>query len=265
VTAPEDKAVAERILKIAKESGKESTADLMMVCAEALKGTPYVGGTLDDGWNGEELRLFLTKTDCIIFVETCLGLAQAAKTANPCFNDLARNVSRTRYRCEKAPYSYSDRVHYTTEWLRRQEGTSLRDVTLEVGGKVWNHPINFMSTHSDKYPMLCDKSINPDASEDLEAIRATEAKLNEDPMTYIPKERIASIQGKIKTGDIICFVSSVPGLDIAHVAIASVQDGRVGFVHASMKEKKVVLDSKTIADYVLSRSNLSGIKVIRPL
>ena len=103
------------------------------------------------------------------------------------------------------------------------------------------------------------------AAMDLERIKGVEKDLNKIPMTYIPKNKIASAAGKIKTGDIICFVSAVDGLDIAHVGIAIVTDGKAGFVHASQKEGKVVIDSKTIEEYVKPRSNLSGIKVVRPL
>ncbi|MBO4230351.1 MAG: DUF1460 domain-containing protein, partial [Bacteroidales bacterium] len=69
----------------------------------------------------------------------------------------------------------------------------------------------------------------------------------------------------IQSGDIICFVSTVEGLDIAHVGMAYVEDGRVGFIHASQNDGKVVIDSRTIVEYVLPRRNLSGIKVVRPL
>ena len=84
-------------------------------------------------------------------------------------------------------------------------------------------------------------------------------------MTYIPKAKVAGIEDKIKTGDIICFVSAVEGLDIAHVAIAYVKDGKVGFIHASQAAGKVIIDPKSIAGYISSRTNLAGIKVVRPL
>ena len=273
----EDRVIAEDVLSdmyrqksIAASQGKElSTADLMMSAAGRLMGTPYVAGTLDSEWNGEQLRIFLTGTDCILFVETCLDLARTVVTAeNPSdasldhFIDL---VASTRYRTPGPEYSYSDRIHYTTEWIRRQEGTAVKDITLDLGGVEHDHPLSFMSAHSDRYPALCNPSINADMKKDLEKIRKVEEELNREPYTVIPKDRMASALEKVRSGDIICFVTDVPGLDISHVAIACVHDGRVGFIHASMNEGKVVTDSRTIYEYVRSRRNLSGIKVVRPL
>ena len=268
VTTGDYRKVAGELIRGLMDSGKSgSTAELMTEAALKLLGTPYGSGTLDEDPSSEKLRIYLTRTDCILFVETCLNLALTVKAsedgAYPTFEDFAANVARSRYRVDP-PYSYSDRVHYTTEWIRRQEGI-LRDVTLDLGGEEYDHPIHFMSRHPGSYKQLSANSANPRAAMDLERIKGVENDLNKIPMTYIPKNKIASAAGKIKTGDIICFVSAVDGLDIAHVGIAIVTDGKAGFVHASQKEGKVVIDSKTIEEYVKPRSNLSGIKVVRPL
>jgi hypothetical protein len=172
-------------------------------------------------------------------------------------------VAKTRYRC-KPPYSYGDRIHYTTEWIRRQEGV-LKDITLDLGGEVNDHPIGFMSQNYKSYKQLTDADNIPRAALDLKKITEVEEALNKEPMTFIPKSKVASACGGIKSGDIICYVSGVKGLDIAHVAIAFVRDGRVGSIHASQKDGKVEIDRQTIEEYVSSRSNLSGIKVVRPL
>ena len=272
ITTDADKAVALKVMKAMSDSltavrsaGKGlSTADLMVLAARSMLGTKYVAGTLDEDPLKEELRIYLTRTDCIIFVETCLNLARTVEDGRgSSFDAFAANVAGTRYRC-KPPYSYGDRIHYTTEWIRRQGGT-LRDITLELGGEVNDHPIDFMSTHTKSYKQLADAYNIPRAALDLKKIEETEAALNKEPMTYIPKQKVAAAASGIKTGDIICYVSNVKGLDIAHVAIAFVDNGRVGFIHASQADGKVEIDKQTIAEYVGSRSHLSGIKVVRPL
>lgn len=268
VSTREDKALAESVLRDLKASRDSlPVPDLMVMAAKRLLGTPYVGGTLDDDPSEEKLRIFLTKTDCILFVETCLDLALTVRRASlgePSFNDFASNVAKSRYRTGP-PYSYGDRIHYTTEWIRRLEGSVLKDVTLELGGEVNDHPVNYMSTHPGSYKQLSDYEDIPRAALDLETIMEVERELNDAPMTYIPKSRVASASRGIKTGDIICFVPTIEGLDISHVAIAYVENGRVGFIHASVKEGKVVIDSQTIEQYVTGRRSLSGIKVVRPL
>lgn len=272
-----DKVVAKKILTLlhierqkAEAEGRTlSTSELMLLASYQLMGIPYVTSSLDTDWEGEQLRISLTGTDCILFVETCLNLAvTAASSADPSdttFNAFVMNMASTRYRIPGPEYSYSDRIHYTTEWIRRQEGQTLKDMTLELGGKTIDHPVSYMTAHPGSYPLLSDKSLNPSADKDLAAIRKVEDQINQTPMTVILKENMPAALKDIRSGDIICYVTSVEGLDISHVAIALVKDGRVGFIHASSKEMKVVTDAKTIFEYVSASHNLMGIKVVRPL
>lgn len=267
ITTATDRNLAEKVMNSLLDASSQvsdvKVTDLMVMAAEQLMGTPYVAGTLEEDPLHEQLRIYLTRTDCILFVETCLNLALTVRSGSSSFDDYASNVAKTRYRC-KPPYSYGDRIHYTTEWIRRQEGV-LKDITLDLGGEVNDHPIGFMSQNYKSYKQLADADNIPRAALDLKKITEVEEALNKEPMTFIPKSKVASACGGIKSGDIICYVSGVKGLDIAHVAIAFVRDGRVGFIHASQKDGKVEIDRQTIEEYVSSRSNLSGIKVVRPL
>lgn len=275
VTTQADVAKAEEVLAVLHQAEADAVAagkplqisELMVLAAKELMGTEYVGGTLEEDPVNEKLRVYLTRTDCILFVETCFNLARTVKQKEgkvPSFSDYAKNVAATRYRC-KPPYTYGDRIHYTTEWIRRQEGKDLKDITLELGGEVYDHPIHFMSSNPKSYKQLADADDIPRAALDLKKISEIEAELNKEPMTYIPKSKVAEAAKGIKSGDIICYVSKVEGLDIAHVAMAFVEDGRVGFIHASQADGKVEIDKQTIAEYVSSRSHLTGIKVVRPL
>ena len=275
VTTQADVAKAEEVMAVLHDAEVEAIAagkplsvpELMVMAAKELMGTAYVGGTLEEDLEKEQLRIYLTKTDCILFVETCLNLARTVKQKEgrvPSFADFAKNVAGTRYRC-KPPYTYGDRIHYTTEWIRRQEGKDLKDITMELGGEIYNHPIHFMTSNYKSYKQLANADDIPRAALDLKKIGEVEADLNKEPMTYIPKSKVAEIAGGIKSGDIICYVSKVEGLDIAHVAMAYVENGKVGFIHASQADGKVETDKQTIAEYVSSRSHLTGIKVVRPL
>ena len=286
VTTPADIQVADKIFKDlaqAKEyaygQGLElSSAQLMLIAAKALLRTPYVAGTLEsealpvnasDSLPGKErLRISLTQTDCILFVETCLDIAKVAsrqgfgiaREAFSYFPQLAAEILKSRYRGGVCQH-YSDRIHYTTEWIRRQP-ESLKDLTLELGGQVYRHQIYFMSRKRSKYRQLAGN--DPESFYNFQKIKEVEKNLNREPLSYIPSAKVASVQGRIQSGDIICFVSSTPGLDIDHVALAYTE-GRPGFIHASSAEGKVVIDKKTIAEYVAGRKSLAGIKVIRPL
>lgn len=273
--------VVEILHRIAGEVSRvtpgEATARAALVAARALLDQPYVASTLEGG-DHEQPRIYLTRTDCILFVEACHCLAHTALTvSHPSFSDYARNVVRRRYR-EPVVRNYSDRIHYTTEWVRRAEADGwVHDITLDLGGSVWEHPIGYMSHNASKYEHLKNAASDSVQRHDLAVIARVENDLNARPHTYIPREQVAAAAEGIRSGDIICYCSGVEGLDIAHVAMAWVTDpegnlvfgdapagSRIGFVHASMAGMKVMVDPKTIADYVAGRKGLSGIKVVRP-
>ena len=289
VTTPDDVKLAEKVMSSLVPSRSLPTGDLMIMAGTQLLGQPYVAGTLDEG-DEEQVRVFLTKTDCIIFVETCMNLAYAVKVygdkAN--FDELADLVRLSRYRDGAVNY-YSDRVHYTTEWIRQGEKRGImEDLTLKLGGEIYDHPISYMSKHYKSYAHLKNSDTDSRQAYDLLKITEIEEELNKEPYSYIPDKKIASIAGGIQTGDIIGYMSVTSGLDIAHVVMAYVHypdgtviygpqdapevkagssqhggDPVVGFMHASMGQMKVIIDPKTIADYAMDSKSINGIKVVR--
>ncbi len=252
LTTPEDSLLALRILSDLSVHSEDPVPALMVRAGKALEGMPYVAGTLDEP--GERLRIHLTRTDCIIFVETCLALARAASQGGD-FQVFAKEVQQSRYRGGHVE-AYADRLHYTTEWARQGErrGT-LKDITLDLGGEVLDRKISYMSSHPDSYPLM----------DDVGAIREAEARLNAEPRHYIPKARVARVLEDLRSGDIICMVTNVEGLDISHVGMALVENGTVHLLHASTGPMKVVTDSRTLPQYLAARSSVIGIQVLRPL
>ena len=252
VTTPEDKALAEKVLTELKAHPSEAPGDMMVRAAKTLLGQPYVAGTLEE-LPEEKLCIYLTRTDCILFVETCLGLVRAARQDGD-FETLASELLQSRYRdgvCSR----FEDRVHYTTEWARQgvRRGTLL-DMSESLGGTVLDHPIHYMSRHQDAYKHMTD----------MKAIAAVEARLNGESSFYIPKDRLRSALKGIRSGDIICFNSQVDGLDIAHCAIALAEAGQpVRFIHASSVAMKVIEEPKTLEEYVKGRKGVTGIQVFR--
>ena len=252
LTTPEDSLLAVRLLSDLSTHSADPVPALMVRAGKALEGMPYVAGTLDEP--GEELRIYLTRTDCIIFVETCLALARTASQGGD-FLAFAKEIQQSRYRGGHVE-AYADRLHYTTEWARQGErrGT-LKDITLDLGGEVLDRKISYMSSHPDSYPLM----------DDVGAIREAEARLNAEPRHYIPKARVARVLGDLRSGDIICMVTNVEGLDISHVGMAMVENGTVHLLHASTGPMKVVKDSRTLTQYLAARSSVIGIQVLRPL
>ena len=248
-----DSVLAETILqKLAAQKNLRS-GEMLEFAAKQLLGTPYVAGTLDETPD-ETLTVNLTRTDCILFVETCFDMVLAAQEGRTHWRDLCEKVLQSRYR-DGVAGSYTDRIHYTTEWIRKGERRNLlEDLTPLLDGVPFdNHPINYMSSHPDRYPRL----------KDVKAIREVEQDLNRKPITYIPKSDIRSMEMEFMPGDIVCFVPYTAGLDISHVGILTIHNGKVGFIHASSPAKKVIIDPKSIVEYAASQKSCAGIMIVR--
>ena len=175
----------------------------------------------------------------------------------PPFEDFCTMLRSLRYR-NGIISGYPSRLHYTSEWLLQASANGvLREVTQELGGIPLEQEFSFMSSHRDNYPQLRGNAGTAAA----EQIRRTEERL--DTATayyYIPAEKIREAEDNIQDGDIICIVSGTPGLDITHTAIACrKKDGTLHFIHASMREGKVVLETRSIEEYVKK----GGIRVAR--
>jgi cell wall-associated NlpC family hydrolase len=117
-----------------------------------------------------------------------------------------------------------------------------------------------MSENYEKYPYLAD---NPDA---VQQIAVIEKAINARTIYYyIPKKEIAQQQSLIKNGDIVCFTTSISGLDVSHVGIAYWNRNRLTFIHASTSAKKVIINPESLVDYCNASRTCTGIMVLRPV
>ena len=255
-TSPQDSVIYVRTARELLPYADLPAGELMVRAAGIFLGTPYTGGTLEHV--PEVLTVNLHETDCILLVETCtamtLLLKHCADDGIPPFEDFCSMLRTLRYR-DGITDGYPSRLHYTSEWLlQAQDNGFLQEVTAELGGIPLNQEFSFMSSHRDNYPRLRED----DGA--LELIRRSEERLDTAAAYYyVPSDKIPEIEDNIQNGDIICFLSTVPGLDITHTGIACrEEDGSLHFIHASMKEGKVVLETRTLAEYARS-----GIRVAR--
>lgn len=248
-------AIFEKVAKALEPFKDEPAGDLMVRCAKQFLGTAYVAATLET--EPEQLTINMDKTDCILFVEMCVAMVQTVKSDNPSFESFCRNTQNLRY-ANGTVDGYASRNHYTSAWIRQGEGNGIfREVSEEIGGSRLDQHFDFMSSHLESYKQLKD---NPGM---VVKIMRTEKELDKDTYYYLPQNEIAALSKSIRSGDIICYVTSVGGLDISHVAIAAEQNGKMHFIHASTKAMKVITDTKTIAEYVSSQKSVTGIRVVR--
>ena len=251
----------EKYSKISKEllaNKDKSVPELMIIAAKQMLGTEYVAGSLEQV--PEKLKVSLVETDCILFVETCLAMAVNAKKGNDSPDSLCAFIQGTRYRNGEVD-GYTSRIHYTSGGIRQGEANGIfREITDVLSGEnLSGQRFSYMSEHTGAYKQIKD---NP---AEIAKIAKMEESLNRYTDYYvIPKAEVKKMEHLLKDGDILGFNSNVKGLDIAHVALVyHKENGEVGFIHASQVDGKVVIDEKSIHDYVNSRKSNDGIRIIR--
>lgn len=252
----------EAAMKVLVPMKDKPAADIVIACAKHFAGTPYVAGSLEK--EPEMLCVSTRETDCILFVEMCVAMTLTARSATPDFKTYCGYLQSLRYRDGRVD-GYASRLHYTSEWLCQAENNGwIDEITERIGGKPYAQKFSFMSTHPQSYAQLANAANGDAASQRrLDGIKAAEQRLNARKYYLIDKTAVASSASKIRSGDIICFNSTVQGLDIAHVGFALRENGVLTFIHASSSAGKVIVNSKPLADYVTSRKSINGIRVAR--
>jgi Protein of unknown function (DUF1460). len=250
----QDREIFDRYIHSITADGYTSQ-EVIMATAAFLLDVPYVATTLEK--DPEGLVINLRELDCTTFVETVFALSKTIVDGSPSFESFCENLKQFRYR-NGVIAGYASRLHYTTDWIYENSQKGLvEDVTKEIGGESLPVELFFMSRNADKYKLLKG---NPDLIADMAAI---EKSVNNRLYYFIPKDRIEACREGIKDGDMLCFVTSVAGLDVSHVGIAKWESGRLTFVHASSSLKKVVVQPGTLQEYALASSSNKGIIVVR--
>lgn len=232
---------------------------------ETFVGTPYTPGTLDPP-GAERLVIDLREFDCVTFVENVLVLAHFVREAPAGVLDRPERAMAlyqemlpvVRYRAGRLA-GYPSRLHYFTDWLRDNESRGILElVTDDLGGVVDPEPISFMTAHRSSYRQLADDGAYAE-------IGRIEARLNETPRPFIPKDRVAGMSDRLQDGDVLAMASTVAGLDVAHTGIAIWKDGGVHLMNAPLVGKSVEISEKPVAERLAGIKSQDGLMVGRPL
>lgn len=232
--------------------------EVMVAIGKSFIGTMYASHTLEVA-QPESLVVNLSGFDCTTYMENCLVLARVAKMKKPTIKEYIGQLQYERYRNGKIK-GYPSRLHYFTDWIYDgQKKGIVKDITKELGGIPYKKKIDFMTTHRDAYKQLKNDKF-------YKEIGDIEKELNKRKSYYIPKDSVAKIESKIKDGDIIAFTTSIPGLDVSHIAIAlNMADGEVHFLHAPDEGKRVQISYVSLAQYIAGNKKQTGIIIARPL
>ncbi len=237
----------------------EPIGSVLIEIGKSLIGTDYVARTLEvDG--DEQLVINLTGLDCITFLEYALVFSRNLKQGKTTFDDFKNELTLIRYRDGKIN-QYPSRLHYFTDWIYDNEKKGIvKDVTKEIGGDEIKFNLDFMSDHPQYYKHLKEHP------EFISVIKKQEEEISKRNYYYIPQEKIAELENKIKDGDILAFTSTVKGLDVNHVGIAvRLDDGRIHILQAPSVGYQVEITKSPLAEYVMKIKKDSGVIVARVL
>ncbi|MDR1646383.1 MAG: DUF1460 domain-containing protein [Tannerellaceae bacterium] len=231
----------------------------MLATASFFLGTPYVGATLEQ--EPEGLVINLRELDCFTFVENVIALSRTIAQGEPTFGKYCDHLRLVRYR-EGIITRYTDRLHYTSDWLYENNRKQIvRHPGEDTAGQPYTFNLHFMSSHPGSYRQLkADSSL-------VSVIKETEESINARTSHYylIPAHDIDSLAARIHNGDVVAFVTTIPGLDISHVGIATRVGEMLTFIHASSLSKKVIVNKESLKEYAVNGKNCTGIMTARPL
>jgi len=233
---------------------------------QALVGTRYKHFTLEIDNRIESPSVNFQGMDCWTFFEIALGFARMLNESESNWTPerLLHYIEMDRYRGGECTGDYLSRLHYLEDWLYDNNRRGLvEDLTRDLGGRSVPHSAREMSAGWRHYRYLAaNRSL-------LGPLARMEANVSSRPLYEIPKSKVAGIESKLRSGDIIGIISRDRGglYSTAHVGLAlRTSDGVLHFLHASSPSNygRVVVDSQ-LSKYLYRYRSDSGILVARPL
>jgi hypothetical protein len=222
-----DKGRAERaVFALKHEKGFEAR---IASVSGSLLGKPYVENPLGGGpQSPERFRISFDGFDCVTYLEIVIALARS-KTPAAFF----RELRGLRYRGGKVDWFC--RNHYMIDWLaqNRTRG-AVNDLTRGRGTVVKTRELNIV-------PGLPPRRV---------AFRC------------YPKRAFAQVKERVRTGDLILFVSTRKHLDVFHAGVLIRRDDRVFMRHAARSAGKAI--EQDLTDF-LKKNRMSGFILARPL
>ena len=236
------------------------------VAGQALVGTRYKHFTLEIDNRIESPSVNFQGMDCWTFFEIALSFARMLNEpeSNWTPERLLHYIELDRYRGGECTGEYLSRLHYLEDWLYDNDRRGLvEDLTRSLGGSGVPHSAREMSVGWRHYRYLAaNRSL-------LGPLGRMEANVSSRPLYQIPKNRVAGIESKLRSGDVIGIISrDRNGLySTAHVGLAlRTKDGVLHFMHASSpgNSGRVIVDTE-LSKYLYRYRSDSGILVARPL
>ena len=253
-----------RITTMLAKGRKVAKAERFLHYANEFIGTPYVAHTLDTSdISRERLVVHLDYLDCTTFIDIAAALTLATEEGT--YASFTKHMKRIRYH-NGVIDGYASRNHYFAETV--DNGRKLGFLTvIDEGDAEQTLAINYMTTHRNKYLGIAKDN------KEYGRIKAHELELTGKKIRYFTQEALRKsdkgldngyLKKHIKTGYIIGIITTKKGLDTSHLGIAVWgKDGKLHLLNASRLHGKVVLETKTLYEYMTTQNTQCGIRVVR--
>src|SRR5438874_6952199 len=178
--------------------------ELAAVVGQAMVGTPYRSFTLEIDNRVESPSVNFMGLDCWTFFETALAFARMLDEPETNWTpvQLLRYIETDRYRDAECTGEYLSRLHYLEDWLYDNNRRGLvADLTRSLGGVSVPHSAREMTSGWRHYRYLVhNRGL-------LRPLAEMEAQVSARPLYEISKRRVAAIESRLRSGDIIGIVS----------------------------------------------------------
>jgi len=171
---------------------------------QALVGTRYKSFTLEIDNRIEAASVNFTGMDCWTFYEISLAFARMLNEPEESWTpeQMLRYIELDRYRGGKCTGEYLSRLHYLEDWLADNDRRGLvEDLTRSLGGTTVPHAAREMTLGWRNYRYLRNNKAL------LGPLRQMEARVSSRTLYQVPKSRVAAIEPKLRSGDIIGIIS----------------------------------------------------------
>src|SRR5437899_11967974 len=171
---------------------------------QAMVGTPYRSFTLEIDNRVESPSVNFTVLDCWTFFETALAFARMLDEPETDWTpaQLLRYIEIDRYRHADCTGEYLSRLPYPEGCLSDNDRRGLvTDLTRSLGGVQVQHSAGEMTNGWRHYRYLVhNRGL-------LRPLAEMEAEVSSRPLYEIPKRRVAAVESRLRSGDIIGIVS----------------------------------------------------------
>jgi hypothetical protein len=192
-------------------------------------GYPYkVSPLIGSADSPEVFTKSLRQFDCVTYIESVVALSFARRP-----DDFASLLRKLRY--ENGNVSWDGRNHYMTQWIRNNVRSGL----------IHRLAVKRQTNRKDRILNV------------VPGLRPRRERFS-----CIPKRALQGVVPEMRTGDLIFFASTRPGLDVFHCGVIVRKGKKLYLRHASRGQGAVV---EQPLDTFLRKNRMAGVLLARPV